>query len=177
MSNTMLCNVAFGRARADQTGSMGVGYTVMDVDGNIVFSRNTAGVYELVSGSGLYAANVAFPDNFNGQIVWDCPPVTSSLGLILSQSFATEQYNVQSNDPIVEATYTLLSGTIAPQVQGLYDVAFGCWRIDPVANTMTFYKGSDDSSPVVAVFDLYDQNGNPTYDGVFERVLIGSVMP
>ena len=170
MSNSQLQNVNFGPFRANVTGSSGIGYALLDENGATVSAFTTAGVYQLTSGSGLYAAYVTWPDSFNGQILWTCPPVTTPAGLILSQSYATEGYNT-------EESYELLSGTIAPQVQGLYDVAFGCWRIDTAAKTMTFYKGADPMSPVVAVFNLYDDVGNPTYDGVFERVLVGSVTP
>src|SRR5579863_1145367 len=134
MSNPQLQNCNFGPARANVTGSSGVGYTIFDENGSVVSPFTTAGVYQLVSGSGLYAAFVTWPDSFSGQILWTCPAVTSSSGLVLSQSYATEQYNT-------EESYGLLSSTIAPQVQGLYDVAFGCWKIDKVANTMTFFKG------------------------------------
>lgn len=175
MPNLMLQNVDFGPVRADQTGSSGVGYSLLDENGATIVVRTTTGVYQLASGSGLYAAYISWPDSFNGQIIWDCPAFTGSSGFIYKQAFATEDYNVQANDPIVETTYTLLSGTLVPQIQGLYDVAFGRWKIDPVANTMTFYRA--DNVTVVAVFNLFDSSGSPAFDGVFERRLTGSVTP
>lgn len=168
MPDLELQNANFGPKRADQTGSLGVGYTILDYLGNIITPRTTTGVYQLTAGSGLYAAYVSWPDPFNGQILWDCPAFTGSSGLIRSQSFATEQHNT-------DRAYVFLTGTIAPQVQGLYDVAFGRWKIDKVANTMTFYRA--DNVTIVAVFDLLDDTGAPTFDGVFERVLVGSVTP
>lgn len=175
MPNLMLQNVDFGSSRADQTGSSGVGYVLMDENGATVAVRTTTGVYQLASGSGLYAAYVSWPDSFNGQIMWDCPAFTGSNSFVYNQSFATEDYNVQSNDPVVEATYDLLSGTIAPQVQSVYDLTFGRWKIDPIANTMTFYR--PDNVTVVAVFNLLDSSGAPAYDGVFQRVLASSITP
>lgn len=71
MSLDQLRNVNFGRNRANATGSTGVGYTIMDVSGTAVSARITASVYQLESGSGIYAAYVSFPDNFRGQIFWD----------------------------------------------------------------------------------------------------------
>jgi len=43
----------------------------------------------------------------------------------------------------------------------------GRWRIDTTTNKMYFYK--DDNSTVIAVFDLKDENGNPSVTDVFER--------
>jgi hypothetical protein len=168
MPDLKLQNANFGPKRADQTGSLGVGYAILDENGAVVAPRTTSGVYQLASGSGLYAAYVSWPDAFSGQILWDCPAFTGSSGNVLAKSSATEQYNV-------EQSYTYLSGTIGPQVQGIYDVAFGRWKIDKVANTMTFYRAG--KVTVVAVFDLFDDTGAPTFDGVFERVLVGSVTP
>jgi hypothetical protein len=170
MTVSLLQDCNFGSARANVTGSFGVGYTVSDSFGNVVQPFTTIGVYQVAAGSGIYAANVTYPDQFNGQIVWTCPATSSSFGDVLPTIYATEQYNA-------ERSYELLSGTIVPQVQGLYDVAFGCWKIDTTINTMTFYRGADATSPVVATFNLFDDSGNPTYDGVFMRVLNGTVTP
>lgn len=167
MSLILLQNAAFGPQRSDVTGSTGVGYTILDVAGDIVSARTTTGVYELASGSGLYAADVTYPDNFNGQIVWDCPSVTGSYGQILSQAFATEQYNYEANDPTVQATYALLSGTIAPNLQAIYDIEYGRWKLDPVANTMTFYDPT--GTVILAVFNMFDNTFAPATDAVFQR--------
>jgi hypothetical protein len=153
MSLTLLQNVNFGSKRANVTGSTGVGYTVLDTAGVIVTPRTTAGVYQ--AAPGIYAANVAYPDDFHGQILWDCPAFTGSSGLILSQSFATEQYNVEANDP---------------KVASIYDISFGRWKIDKATNQMLFYKS--DNVTLVARFNLFDDNGNPVFDGVFERVKV-----
>ena len=167
MPLTLLQNVNFGRNRADVTGSSGVGFALLDAAGNVVSARTTTGVYQIASG--VYAANVTYPDRFNGQILWDCPAVGS-----LSSSFAVEEQNVQANDPRVSDTWQMVN-SVTGSVQGLYDVAFGRWRIDKVANTMTFYRS--DNSTVVATFNLLDDNGLPAFDGVFERQLAGPVTP
>lgn len=167
MSLSQLRNVNFGRNRANVTGSTGVGYTVLDTVGSVVTPRTTAGVYQLTSGSGLYAAYISFPDSFRGQVMWDCPPTTGSLGQILSQSFATEQYNYEENNPLVDdidAKVTQMSGTIGQ----LYDIQFGRWKI--VGNQMLFYK--DDNATLVATFNLFDDVGAPSMDAVFERVKV-----
>jgi hypothetical protein len=167
-----LRNVNFGRTRADQTGSSGVGYTVMDTVGSVVTPRTTAGVYQLASGSGLYAAYVSFPDSFHGQIMWDCPSLTGSLGQILSQSFATEQYNVEENDPKVADTWQMVN-SLTGSIRALYDQQFGRWKI--VNNQMLFY--APDNVTLLATFNLFDDTGSPTMDAVFERVLVPPVNP
>lgn len=166
MALDQLRNCNFGRNRANVTGSMGVGYTVLDVSGSTVIPRTTAGVYQLTPGSGLYAAYISFPDRFRGQILWDCPAVTGSLG-ILSQSFATEQFNIEENDPRVNETFNVVNA-LTGGINALYDVQFGRWHI--VNNQMLFY--APDNTTLLATFNLFDQNGVPTMDAVFERVFV-----
>lgn len=149
-----LRNVNFGRNRANATGSTGVGYTLMDVSGSITSPRTTAGVYQLTSGSGLYAAYVSFPSDFRGQIMWDTGAA------FVTASYAVEQYNVEENNPKVDDTLRVAGS--------LYDISYGRWKI--VANQMLFYK--DDNATLVAKFDLFDDTGNPTMDAVFERVKV-----
>lgn len=164
MSLLQLRNVHFGRSRANVTGSAGVGYALLDTTGTTSAPRTTVGVYQLVSGSGAYAAYISFPDNFRGQVLWDCPPVTTSGGLVLSQSYATEQYNYEENNPNVDSisqTIQLMSGTLSQ----LYRMNFGRWLI--TGNQMIFY--ADDNSTEVARFNLYDDLGAPTMDAVFDR--------
>ncbi len=165
--------VDFGPTRAGQTGSSGVGYAILDVAGAVVSARTTTGVYQPALGSGIYSAYVTFPDNFRGQIVWDCPAFTGSLGVV-DRAFAAEPFNVEENDPRVASTWQMVS-SVTGSIAGLYDVAFGRWKIDPNTNRMVFYR--DDNSTVVATFDLFDSAGAPTFDGVFERRLVGQVTP
>jgi hypothetical protein len=153
-----LRNVNFGMNRANATGSAGVGYTVLDAAGSVVSPRTTLGVYQ--TAPGIYAAYIQFPDNFRGQVLWDTGTA------FLTTSYATEQYNVEENDPRVASTWQMvndLTGTI----QSLYDVSYGRWKIDKAANQMIFYKA--DNVTEVARFNLFDDNGVPTFDGVFER--------
>jgi len=157
MPLTLLQNVCFGRRRADLTGSTGVGYTLLDTAGAIVSPRTTTGVYHIASGT--YAANVTYPDRFNGQILWDCPAVGN-----LSSSIAIEAQNVQANDPRVSDTWSMVN-SVTGSIEALYDISFGRWKI--LNNQMIFYKA--DNTTVVATFNLFDSNGNATMDGVFER--------
>lgn len=186
MSLQQLRNVSFGKFKANATGSSGVGYTVLDQAGTIVTSRTTTGVYQLTSGSGLYAAYVTFPDNFRGQILWDT-------GTAFAETYyATEQYNVEENNPLVseihvdtqfitgaisdvavvlDAVYSdvgMITGTlniVASDVEFIKHIEGGRWRI--VNDQMIFYKS--DNATEVARFDLYDQFGAPSSETVFER--------
>jgi hypothetical protein len=148
-----------------------VGYEVFDHAGVSVISRTTTGVYQ--TAPGIYAAYIAFPDNFRGSIVWDTGTAFATA------SYATEQYNVEENDPRIDAIHsasvyvsssmtTVLStlSYVSGVVGSLYDIQFGRWHI--VGNQMIFYR--DDNVTEIARFDLFDDTGTPTMDAVFERV-------
>lgn len=148
MSLSQVRNVNFGSSRAGLSGS--VCHTILDYTGSVAIplnfaSRSNAGVYELISGSGCYAAFLTFNDNFHGQILWDTGDAS-----VPARSYATEQYNVEENDP---------------KVASIYDIESGRWKV--VGNQMIFYKS--DNVTEVARFNLYDVNGVPTMDLVAER--------
>lgn len=158
MSIFQLRNCNFGIAGANATGSTGVGYTLLDTTGVTVSPRATAGVYQLTSGSGLYAAYVSFPDAFHGQIMWDTGTA------FVSASYAVEQYNVEENDPKISLTHgmvTQMSGALSD----VYNINFGRWKI--IANQMIFYK--DDNATELVRFNLFDELGVPSMDAIFER--------
>lgn len=160
MSLSQLKNCSFGTPRSNATGSAGVGYTLLDTAGSIVSARTVTGVYQLTSSSGVYAANVSFPDDFHGQILWDTGTAFAST------YYAAEEYNVEANNPNVDATLSMLTA-VSGSVVALYDINYGRWRIDKVTNQMVFYKA--DNATVVATFDLFDDAGAAAFDSVFER--------
>lgn len=154
-----LRNCNFGRSLSNATGSTGVGYTLMDISGSIVQPRTTIGVYQLESGSGLYAAYVTFPDEFRGQIMWDTGTAFAT------KSYAVEQYNVEENNPLVRET--LLKVTqISGSIETIRQMTEGRWVIQN--NQMLFYD--KDNTTLIATFNLFDDNGSPTEDAVYERV-------
>lgn len=159
MPLTLLKNVNFGRTRANLTGSTGVSYQVLDVGGGIIAGPSTAGVYQVAPG--IYAANITYPDNFHGQTLWTCPATGS-----FPVSHAVEQYNVEENDPKVADTWNMVNA-ITGTIYDLYDMGYGRWKIDKNANQMIFYRA--DNTTEVARYNLFDDNGTPTFDGVFER--------
>jgi hypothetical protein len=158
MTLAQLKNVNFGKQKANLAN---VGYTILDVNGDIAITRSTADVYQIAPGSGLYAAFINFPNDFKGQILWD---TGEALGTI---AYAVEQYNVEENDPKVALTYTTVQ-TISGSVEVIRDFTEGRWQI--VANQMIFFKS--DNVTEVARFDLHDAGGNPTMDAVFERLKV-----
>jgi hypothetical protein len=121
-------------------------------DGSIAQARTTAGVYEIVAGSGMYASYITFLDSFHGSVAWDTGEGANS-------AFAVEQYNVEENDPKVGAIYT--------DVRFIKSVEGGRWRIDTATNQMVFY--AEDNVTMVATFNLFDQNGAPTSSSPYER--------
>jgi hypothetical protein len=156
-----LRNVNFGSRKANATGSLGVGYTLLDETGVVEQIRTTTGVYQLTSGSGMYAAYISFPSDFRGQILWDTGTAFNKV------YYATEQYNVEENDPKIAETLAMVS-SITGSIQLLRDMTAGRWIIEN--NQMKFYK--EDNVTLVATFDLYDDTNVPTMDSVFERVKI-----
>lgn len=149
MSLFQLRNVNFGNKFSNLTGSGGVGFTLLDTTGAEYQARTTTGVYQLTSGSGCYAAYIEFPDDWRGQILWDTG--NDSTGSVCNgPKYATEQYNYHENNP---------------KVDDIYNIEFGRWRI--VNDQMIFYK--EDGTTEVTRFDLFDENGVPTTDAVFER--------
>ena len=156
MPLSQLRNVNFGRTRANATGSSGVGYTILDQNGATVFARTTAGVYQ--TAPGIYATYITFPDDFTGQVLWDTGAAFPTA------SYATEQYNVEENDPRVAETYSLV-GAMMSDLVFLRDMTAGRWKI--ANNKMQFFK--EDNITLVAEFDLFDDTGTPAEDSVFER--------
>lgn len=140
MSIKLLKNVNFGRS---QGGLAGVGYTLIDADGNVSAPRSVTGVHEVGTGTGIYGAQITFATEFSGSILWDTGTGTPV--------YATEEYN-----PTDE------------RLKFNFDIAGGRWRI--VGDQMIFY--ASDNVTEVTRFDLFDDSGNPSSDAVFERVKV-----
>lgn len=159
MPLSQLRNVNFGRLKLNATGSSGVGYQLLDQAGAVTSSRTTSGVYQ--TAPGIYSAYISFPDNFRGQILWDTGTA------FLTASYATEQYNVEENDPRIADTNTKVTSMQA-DMQRLIDIQYGRWKI--VGNQMIFYK--EDNATVVATYNLFDDLGAPSMDAVFDRIKV-----
>lgn len=166
MSLLQLHNVTFGVSKANLTGSTGVGFTILSTVGAIVQSRTTAGVYQLISGSGIYAAYISFSDGFHGQVLWDTgetPPI-----------YAAEQYNYEANNPKVDQIHidtqfvTGALGAATSSIAFIRDMTEGRWQI--VSDQMVFFKA--DNVTEVARFNLLDIDGIPTTTAPSQRVKV-----
>ena len=162
--------VNFGRSKLNATGSSGVGYQLLNYDGTVTLSRTTAGVYQ--TAPGLYAAYITFPDEFRGQILWDT-------GTIFPETYyASEQHNTEENlpdtiyDKLNTIENTIISGSlnskldvILDRIDDTFQMTAGRWKIENYQ--MIFYK--DDNLTEICRFDLFDENGDPSMDAVFDR--------
>lgn len=71
----------------------------------------------------------------------------------------------------VSGTISQISGSISSlesKTDSLVDIQYGRWFINN--NQMIFYK--EDNVTEVVRFNLFDENGNPTMDAVFDRVKV-----
>jgi len=73
MSIKKVITVNFGSRKG---GLSTVGYALYDSAGAIIGSRITSGVVEVVSGKGIYQADITFDDTFRGQVLWDTGEAT-----------------------------------------------------------------------------------------------------
>lgn len=171
--------VNFGRSKKDATGPTGVGYQLLDYAGSIALPRTTDGVYQ--TAPGIYAAYIAFPDEFRGQILWDT-------GSAFAETFyASEQHNTEENLPdtiydklnLISDKVDTIDGSIAStitsgltsiqnRVEDIYHLTAGRWVIKD--NQMIFYK--DDNVTELMRFNLFDNNGSPSMDAVFDRTKV-----
>lgn len=142
MSISLVKNVNFGRSLR---GLATVGYTLINASGGIASSRTTTGVYEVGTLTGIYAAQIAFPTDFHGSILWDTGGD--------NPRYASEEYS-----PLEE------------QTQFSYDISGGKWTLDANTNEMIFYTA--DNVTEIARFKMRDQDNNPSVESVFSRTRI-----
>ena len=67
--------------------------------------------------------------------------------------------------PAEAGEYTAALGTITTALTFLHDIEGGRWRI--VDNQMIFYKSDNETE--VARFNLFDADGNPAMENIFDR--------
>ena len=146
MAQTLIKTVNFGSSK----GSLAtVGYRIYNSAGTLSGSRITAGVGEILAGTGIYSASVYFADHFNGSVLWDSGDSTPI--------YASDEYS-----PVMD----LMSASI----DFTKHISAGRWKIDTTNSRMIFYK--DDNETEIARFSLTDDSGDPSTDSVFERTKI-----
>ena len=134
MPLSQLRNVNFGKSKLNATGSSGVGYQLLSETGAVQAVRTTSGVYK--TAPGIYAAYISFPDYFRGQVLWDTGAAFAST------FYATEQYNVEENDPRVASTYAntnYITGSVNYISSTLHAVS---GNVDQINNTTTQIFGT-----------------------------------
>jgi hypothetical protein len=162
--------VNFGRSKLNATGSTGVGYQLINYEGNVTAARTISGVHQ--TAPGIYAAYITFPDEFRGQILWDT-------GTTFSETYyASEQHNTEENlpdtiyDKLATIENTILTGSlnnkldlILNRIDDTFQMTAGRWKIENYQ--MIFYK--EDNLTEICRFGLFDENGDPSMDAVFDR--------
>lgn len=66
-----------------------------------------------------------------------------------------------------ESEYDVELTDIQSDIVFLKDIEGGRWKIDKTNKKMLFYK--IDNTTLVATFNLFDENGNPAFEDIFER--------
>ena len=151
-----LLSVNFGKLKADALGPLGVGYRLLDHEGNEVAARTTTGVYQ--AAPGIYSAMISLSSDFIGHILWDTGNYFTTV------SYASEHYNaIETLDDLYDVVAEMDS-----RIQNIYDMQFGRWKL--INKQMIFYKA--DNITEIARFDLFDDSGNPSAEAVFERVKV-----
>lgn len=161
MPSEQVKTVNFGSTKSGLTGF--VGYRIINTVGTIVVDRTIEGVYETFPGSGIYAKLISFPDDFRGSILWDTggeKPV-----------YATEEYNFSENtNKVMWRIEDLIT-----QVKFIRGMTAGRWTLDANNQSMSFF--SDEDGSLLVTYDLFDENGQPSIERVFDRIVKVDNMP
>ena len=115
-------------------------YALYDTLGTQKVSATNTGIYEIGSDTGLYGVQLDVSTQFSGSIVWSVNGNTNV--------YATEE--VKTDQRMARYIHT------------------GRWEVDASAKQMIFYQ--DDNDTIIARYDLFDRDGQPSIDEVFERV-------
>jgi len=167
MPTTLVKTVNFGSTKTGRTAT--IGYRLIDDTGTPIQARSQAGVYEAFPGTGIYAANITFPDDFVGTILWDIEGVRPV--------YAAEEFNNSINGTGVSqqvADVTMQVGIVTDQVSDLADeirfirgMTAGRWTLDSKDSTMTFYDESGRN--VLVTYEMLDARGRPSLESVYDR--------
>lgn len=108
-------------------------------------------------------------------------PLTERYQKASNRNSANEVWNSQTSDYIASGTFGLQNNQIKADTTSIsvnvttaltvLDILLkyesNRTRVDPVAKTLTIYD--DDGTTILQVFNLLDENGNPSADCVYER--------
>jgi len=169
MPTTLIKTVNFGSTKTGRAAT--IGYRLIDDTGTPIQARSQAGVYEAFPGTGIYAANITFPDDFVGTILWDSDgekPV-----------YAVEEFNNAINgtgviQQVNEVTsqVSVITGNIADladEIRFIRGMTAGRWHLNKKDCTMTYYDESGKN--MLVTYQLSDENGNPSIESVYDRTI------
>ena len=130
------------------------------MNGSLVRARSAIGVYEIGPLTGIYGANITFPDQFNGTVLWDTGQGDSTV-------YASEEQNFTNSAVALAPEIQSIKDVLSTDLVFVKDMIGGRWCIDHEAFQMVFYKG--DNTTEIARFNLRDKNSNPSFLSVFDR--------
>lgn len=163
-------SVNFGKTKG---GLDTVGYRLIDMTGAEVSARSI-NTREALAGIGIYTADVFFPDDFRGTILWDTggdDPV-----------YATEDYDYTSTSTSIVEQVNATTSTVISQVDAMMEqivfirgLTAGRWTLNKKDATMEFYDESGQN--LLITYQLRDENKNPSIESVFDRTIVESKSP
>ena len=118
----------------------------------------------------LKAANNNILDALNFNNVSVSSTNSAGLQVYTSGSGVTEQDKLDIADRVLDETLAghTTTDTVGDALRKARQMSVGRWKFNDTTKTLTFYE-SDGVTPMV-VFDMKDDVGNPTLEGIYERV-------
>jgi len=181
MPSSLVKTVNFGSTKTGLADF--VGYRLIDSSGLVAQERTQLGIYETYMGTGIYAANIEFPDDFTGTILWDIEgtrPVYAAeeFNNSINGTGVSRQVN-EVTTQVTEITEQVNSvttqvGLVSDQVTDLADeirfirgMTAGRWSLDKKTSTMTYYDESGKN--VLVTYEMLDEDGKPSIESVYDR--------
>lgn len=173
MSSTLVKTVNFGSTKAGLTSK--VGYRLINATGLVEQERLQAGIYETYAGTGIYAANITFSNDFTGIILWD---VESDRPVYAAEEFNNSINGTGVSHQVTEVTMQV--GIVTDQVSDLADeirfirgMTAGRWTLNSRDSTMTYYDESGKN--VLVTYEMLDAAGKPSIESVYDRRIKGAI--
>ena len=91
--------------------------------------------------------------------------IVREIGSGVTQQDKIDIASLSWNEPLNNHT---TKGTSGNALRVSRAMAIGRWKIDPIEKTMTIYDV--DNVTAIITLKLLDENGNPTLDGIYERI-------
>jgi len=123
-------------------------------------------IYEEGSDTALLTGSFAKLDDAN-----TTGKYRATVGITAANGFELDKgYTISISATVDSDTGGITYDFTVTDLTFIKDIEGGRWKIDTVLNQMIFYKS--DNTTEVARFNLYDEDGNATYQNVFERTRV-----